>query len=129
MTITVDYIRRNFDEFNMLVFGGVLKTPPFRVSRARTFLGMVKCKRKRMLLSKWHFYDFEFVISSKVNLLKDENEVEDVILHEMIHYYILSNQLQDSSAHGVLFRKMMKDINTKFNRNITISRKIDLAAR
>ena len=53
----------------------------------------------------------------------DERLLEDTIIHEMIHYHILSNQLQDTSAHGKLFRKMMDDINARFGRNVTISHK------
>ena len=39
----------------------------------------------------------------------------------MIHYYILSNQMQDTSPHGEIFVKMMKDINRRFDRNISIA--------
>ncbi len=117
----MEFIRRTFDEFNMLVFDGQLPPIPFRISRASGFLGMVRCKRERRWNGKWHFYDFEFVVSEKACLLESEDDVEDVILHEMIHYYILSSQTQDSSAHGDIFRRMMNDINARFGRHITIS--------
>lgn len=42
----------------------------------------------------------------------------------MIHYYILSRQIQDTSAHGRHFRALMCDINRKFGRNITVTHKI-----
>ncbi len=48
---------------------------------------------------------------------------EDVVIHEMIHYYIGVNGLKDTSAHGQVFRCMMNDINERYNRNITISHK------
>ena len=41
----------------------------------------------------------------------------------MIHYYIASNQLKDTSAHGRLFRTMMNGINARFGRHIAISHK------
>ena len=47
--------------------------------------------------------------------------MENVVVHEMIHYYIHYNNIQDTSAHGAVFRKMMNDINTRFKRHITIS--------
>jgi len=59
----------------------------------------------------WHYFGFVFRISTVIDL--PEREVEDTILHEMIHYYILSNQMQDTSAHGEIFMRMMKDINVR----------------
>ncbi len=131
MTLTTDYIAQKFAHFNALFFHSELETPPFVLSRARSFLGRVTCKRRRRLLGGWRYSDFEFVISRQVALLADETEREDVILHEMIHYYILSRQLQDSSAHGRIFRQMMADINARHGRHITIRHKrtADEAAR
>ena len=39
----------------------------------------------------------------------------------MIHLYIASHQLKDSSSHGKVFRQMMNDLNQRFGRHITIS--------
>ena len=52
-----------------------------------------------------------------------EREVEDTIIHEMIHYYIGYNKLEDASAHGPLFLGIMNEINRKFGRNLTVSHK------
>ncbi len=121
MTPTTDYIREKFDEYNGLCFNGRLTPPPFRISNARTFLGMVRFKRQRNRDKTWHYHSFEFVISRKIALLSTEREMDDVILHEMIHYYILSNQLQDDRPHGTLFKQLMTEINTRFGRHITTS--------
>ncbi len=123
MTITADYVREKFDALNALCFDGGLAPLPVSISRARTFLGSVRYKRRRkhLIFGGWKYSDFRLVISKKVELLENERDVEDVILHEMIHYAILSRQQHDTSAHGRLFREMMDDINTRFNRHITIS--------
>jgi len=65
--------------------------------------------------------NFQFVISTKVDL--PEAEVEDTIIHEMIHYWILSNQMQDTGPHGDIFKAKMKEINMKYNRNLSIVHK------
>lgn len=52
-----------------------------------------------------------------------EEEVEDTIIHEMIHYYIGYNQLEDTSPHGSIFRQIMNAINEKYGRHLTISHK------
>lgn len=123
MTIDLDYIRRKFAYFNDLCFEGKLQAPPFRLSRARTLLGQLRCRRKRTLTGAWRYFDFEFVVSRPWAQEAAEREVEDVILHEMIHYYIFSNQLQDSGPHGHIFKRMMQDLNTRFHRHIAISHK------
>lgn len=121
MVATLDYVERKFNEFNHTIFGGRLKPLPFRLSNARTFLGQLRYSRKRSFWGGWKYGNFQFVISAGKEM--DERLLEDTIIHEMIHYHILSNQLQDTSAHGKLFRKIMDDINARFGRNVTISHK------
>lgn len=119
MKPTIEYIKQKFEEYNVLCFGGKLPLPAFQLSNARTFLGQVAYRRTKRPNGSWHYSDFVFKISSKTE--RPEDVVQDTILHEMIHYYILYNQLQDTSSHGVIFRKMMNAINQRFNRNITVS--------
>lgn len=120
MDISVAYIEERFHHFNKLCYDGKLALPPVRLSRSRRALGQVRCMRRRRG-GRLEFYNFDFAISCLLARDMSECEVEDTILHEMIHYYILSNQLKDSSAHGMLFRQEMKRINTAFHRHITIS--------
>ncbi len=121
MEITTEYIEKRFQYFNQLCFGGRLVLPPIRLSRSRRTLGQVRFMRRHRLWGKTKFYGFEFVISSLGVSFMDAEQVDDIILHEMIHFSILSDQLQDTSAHGKLFRSEMLRINRDFNRHITIS--------
>lgn len=123
MDISLDYIRRKFQEFNQFCFEGKLQPLPFKISRARTFLGQVRCKREAQPDNSWRYFDFEFVVSEHTHVMEKESEIEDVILHEMIHYYILSNQIQDNGPHGDVFKQMMRQLNMKFNRNISVRHK------
>ncbi len=118
MIATLDYIQRKFQEYNAVMFEGRLQPLPFRLSSARTFLGAVKCRRKRQFDGTWHYSDFVFVISAKVSL--PEDVVEDTIIHEMIHYWIFSNQMQDSGPHGHIFKGKMEEINTRFDRHVSV---------
>ncbi len=102
-----------------MCFGGMLAPLPVHISRARTFLGAVQYKKKRMPDGRWHYSEFVFKISSLID--RPQETVDDTILHEMIHYHILSSQLQDTSPHGRLFMRKMNEINRKFNRHITVS--------
>ena len=119
MIVTLDYLRRHFNEFNRLIFDERLPLPRLRISSARTMLGSVRYKRQRSLLGKTTFSDFTLSISAFYDLT--EEMLDDTILHEMIHLDILSNHQVDDSAHGPLFRQKMDEINRQFSRHITIA--------
>lgn len=121
MVATHQYVKEKFEEFNRLIFDGKLPPLPICMSNARTFLGACTFKRKRNWMGRTVLYDFKLKINKRLDL--PENELEDIIIHEMIHYYIGVNQIKDSSAHGRVFRQMMGDINKRFGRHITISHK------
>lgn len=80
---------------------------------------MMTCKKRVGLFGKKQFSNFALRISKRFDF--EESELQDTLIHEMIHYYISYNQLQDSSAHGQLFRQMMNEINAKFGRHVNIS--------
>ena len=119
MIPTIPYIEQKFDDFNSMMFEGKLPKLPIVLSNAKTFLGKCVCKQRKRKDGATENYDFKLRINTRCDL--PEQEVEDTIIHEMIHYYIGVNQLKDSSAHGHLFLHIMKVINEKYARNITVS--------
>lgn len=119
MKPTTDYIAKKFQEFNTQMFGGKLTMPPIQLSRARTFVGQCAAKKRRTLLHGTQLYDFRLKFSICFDL--SEEEWEDTIIHEMIHYYIGVNGIKDTSAHGQIFREMMETINQRFGRKLTVS--------
>lgn len=121
MIPTIQYIENKFDEFNALMFGNKLPKLPVTLSNARTFLGQCAYRKKRLANGRIQRFDFKLRISIRFDL--PEKEIEDTIIHEMIHYYIGVNNLEDKSSHGPLFRSIMNTINEKYGRNLTISRK------
>lgn len=121
MKPTIEYIEKKFGEFNHLIFDDRLPLLPIQLSNAKSFLGMLVYKKRRKPFGRVEKYDFRLRISTRMDL--PEAEVEDTIIHEMIHYYIDFNGIKDTSAHGQVFRQMMSDINTRFGRHITITHK------
>lgn len=119
MKPTTDYIAARFAEYNSLLFGGKLPVPQFRSGNARSMLGHLKYRRRRSLLGRVHYSDFVLTVSARFDL--PEEEVQDTIIHEMIHLYILSNGIRDTSSHGRVFRSWMQKINTEYGRHISIS--------
>lgn len=120
MKPTTAYLEQRFDEFNRQMFAGRLPKIPVLLSNAQTFLGMCVFKKRRTWNGKTEFYDFRLRINTRFDL--PEHQVEDVLIHEMIHYYIALNRLENT-AHGPVFRQMMQNINQKFGRQISVSHK------
>ena len=116
--LTIDYLRQAFEHYNDLIFEGKLPVPKLKWSRAKTRLGQMACKRKTSW-GRTKYYDFTISISNYYKLTKEE--IDDVLIHEMIHYSIAYTGLKDTSSHGIVFRGMMDKINRTFNRHITIS--------
>ena len=119
--VTIPYVEQKFEEFNQLMFAGELPKLPIELSDAKTFLGMCVYKRRRTLWGRTEYYGFKLRINTRIDL--PEAEVEDIIIHEMIHYYIGYNKIVDTSAHGQVFRQMMNTINERYGRHIRISHK------
>ena len=119
MIPTIPYIERKFDEFNKQMFAGELPTIPIVLSDAKTFLGKCVYKKRLGKDGKAEYYDFKLRINTRIDL--PENEVEDTLIHEMIHYFIGYKRLKDASSHGPLFMHIMNTINEKYGRNITVT--------
>lgn len=119
MKATIPYIEKKFEEFNQQMFGGNLPKLPIELSDAKTFLGVCVFNKRKLPNGTMEYSNFRLRINTRIDL--PEQEIEDTIIHEMIHYFIGYNQLEDASAHGPLFQRMMNSINEKHGRRITIS--------
>lgn len=119
MIPTREYAERKFGEFNALIFSGQLPLIPIHTTRAKTFFGKCVYSRRRKLSGRAEYYNFSLRISTSYDL--PEAEIEDTVIHEMIHYYILYSGITDTSAHGKVFRQIMSDINARYGRHVSIS--------
>ena len=122
MIPTIEYVQQKFREFNVTMFDGRLPEPPISITNAKTYLGVCAFRKHR----KWHgrleYSDFKIRISRRFDL--PQNEIDDTIIHEMIHYYIGLFSPADMPGHSPLFRKMMADINERFGRHISVSHRL-----
>lgn len=120
MIANVEYVKERYVHFNEVCFEGALPEVPIVLSKAKTFLGKLEYESVRGLFGR--------VVSTrgfriKISTLYDlpEEELEDVIIHEMIHLYIASRRIKDTSSHGNVFREMMARINRQHGRHVTVS--------
>ena len=122
MIASAEFVKEAFVRFHAEIFSGQLPVPHFQLSRARSFLGKLRYKvTPRALGRKPVYSDYTLIISTLYDL--PQTELEDVVIHEMIHYLLMIRGIEDSSAHGPQFRSYMNAINERFGRNITISHK------
>lgn len=122
MRADIPYVQQKFREFNVTMFDGRLPEPPISITNAKTYLGVCAFRKHR----KWHgrleYSDFRIRISRRFDLPRDE--IDDTIIHEMIHYYIGLFSPADMPGHSTLFRRMMADINERFGRHISVSHRL-----
>ncbi len=119
MRPTLQYILDKFDYYNRLCFAGQLKRPPIRLNTRYASMGLTKGRRINAPDGKSYWTD----LSIEISIRRDLPEIEyiDTLVHEMIHYYILSNNLHDDSPHGSLFHQKMEEITRKHGIRITIA--------
>ena len=108
-----------FTTFNEQYFDGGLPLPRLALSRSKTRLGSMSCKRVTRLLSGTKFSDFTIRLSNYYDL--SERDFQNVLLHEMIHYHIAYTGVKDTSPHGVVFRRMAEVFNRKYGWNIKVT--------
>ena len=122
MRADIPYVQQKFREFNRQMFDGRLPEPPVSITNAKTYLGVCAFRKHR----KWHgrleYSDFRIRINRRFDLSRDE--IDDTIIHEMIHYYIGLFSPADMPGHSTLFRRMMADINERFGRHISVSHRL-----
>lgn len=124
MIFTETFIKEKFNAFNKTIFENRLPKPIIQLSRARSFLG--RCIYRREIRSLWvNSRGGQCTLRFSTSFDLPESELEDVIIHEMIHYRISYDNIKDTSSHGVVFKQMMNDINRKFGRNICVRTRIE----
>lgn len=110
MKVSAKLLRTWFDEFNREYFSSSLPEPRFVTGNARTQLGAMAYKWKSTMGIK-KYYGYTIRISNYYDA--DEKQFKNVLLHEMIHYYIIIKRIKDTSSHGVVFRRIMNEMNAR----------------
>lgn len=121
MRPTVEYLQKQFTFLNNQCFEGKLKPVPIVLSNASTFLGRLCFVRKRVL-GRVRLSDFIIRISVRYDM--EESVIIDTLLHEMIHYYIASFNIKDTSSHGEVFQKIMNALNARFGYHLSVTHKV-----
>lgn len=103
-----------FAKYNMDYFGGELPFPEFRITHSYRTLGMYSSYPTR----DGHYGD---VIEISDNYDYTESQLRDLIVHEMIHMYLMHFGIDKNCSHGKAFRDMMEDLNRRHGLHIAVN--------
>ena len=84
----------------------------------KSYNGMFQ-RRIKIKMGKKEITD-KIIIYNKVDDF-DPKFLDSVLVHEMIHQYIIQNEIKDTRTHGKIFRGYMNRINENFKGELQIS--------
>lgn len=122
MIITPQYLEEAYQRFNNLIFAGRLPRVELRVSSTGTCLGNCKSTLHFRPDGTQEHRDIVLQVSSRFDL--QPVELDSVIVHEMIHLFIMVHNLPDTGQHGEIFRAMMNAINARYGLCMSVKAKI-----
>lgn len=109
MKATVKLIEELFDEWNEKAFDNSLARPRFRISASKRTLGTYQWKTTcGNTISISGLFDFSI------------EAIRDVLIHEMIHYYVRVNYPRRDWNHGWRFQSIMNRINRDYGTKIQV---------
>lgn len=125
MELTVEYLRRRHAYWiERLADAGIWEADKFKPvelvvrGRCRSYVGLFH--RKWVKVNVRHRLRDRIIIYCQSADMSME-EIDDTLVHEMIHQYIFQNDLPDTSTHGRLFKDFMQKINAAFPQELKIS--------
>jgi hypothetical protein len=102
-----------FYEYNNKYFGGSLPDPKLKIRHSYRILGYFSCSVN---------YDgtiFNECIELSDNYDYTEKQLRDILVHEMIHYYLAYFGIDVKCKHGNEFMKKASELNSMYGMNIT----------
>lgn len=111
------WIRRISDKG--IWYANAFKPVEIRVGRRTTRLqGKFMRTRRR---SGFRIKTEDYIIIYLQHHPLSPREIDNTLVHEMIHQYIAQNSMRDSGPHGSLFKSFMNRINNSFPDELSIS--------
>ena len=116
MKVTIGLLEGRFEEYNEKYFNCALKYPQLKLLKSYTTLGMFSCRR--MTKSNRKLSGAKIEISCYIDW--EEAELRDVMVHEMIHYYLAYMHIDTEITHCEAFLEMAERLNREHSLNIRV---------
>ena len=114
MRLTPKMLKRRFDEFNAKYFNNELVVPKFVITGSRWTAGMFNSDVMVNTDDDGTRYASELrdiKIRLSKYLIKNTKILDNILLHEMIHYYGYLMNKDIEGSHGRFFMNMARKIN------------------
>lgn len=105
-----------FNQCNMKYFEGKLPIPMFDLLHSYRTCGYFNCDYEQGWFSRT-LYNFRISMTDYYDFTP--KQFENILVHEMIHYYLAYFGIDKSLSHGREFKKMAKRLNQTYGLNIT----------
>lgn len=116
MKVTPQKIEVLFKEYNKKYFNNQLPLCTFKTHSSFKKLGFFSCYQDTK--DKKHFYGISISLTNSYDF--EDDEVKHILLHEMIHLYLVhvKHAVDGNVDHGYLFIKTMRELNKKYKLDI-----------
>lgn len=114
MRLSQKLLKKRFEKFNEKYFNGVLVVPDFIVGGSKWTAGEFKCKYYTGIDEDGSEYATELMnirIYFSKRLIKNSSILDNIMLHEMIHYYGYYMNFDIEGLHEDYFLGMAERIN------------------
>lgn len=101
-----------FRQYNKEYFGGMLPVPDFEVTDSFKYFGYFRSD----ILDNTTINP---LIQISGNWEYTENQFRDILVHEIIHYYLAYIGKDTAGSHGIEFKSLAHELNHKYGLNIT----------
>ena len=112
MIPTVAFIQRMFNVFNARFFDNQLPHIEIKLCKTKRIFG-------KFVYIKGGYRDLPVRIEISQYFDYPQKNVEEVLIHEMIHYYLCVNNIREKDPHGLYFMAVANGINKASDYNIT----------
>ena len=113
MIIETDILTKKFRKFNEKYFNKELPLPKITLLHSYRYLGYFLCDK---VIGRRRLKHQEIQISDYYDW--DEKELDNIIIHEMIHYYLAYKHIDNDLTHGKAFQEMANKFNKEYGFNI-----------
>lgn len=116
MVANIQNLQLAFNQCNMKYFEGKLPIPMFDLLHSFRTCGYFNCDYEQGWFSRT-LYNFRISMTDYYDFTP--KQFEDILVHEMIHYYLAYFGIDKDLSHGREFKKMAKRLNQTYGLNVT----------
>lgn len=119
MIPTLPLLHQAFAKLNLAYFSGELPPIAIKLSRARSRLGSFMVAYRKTAGGTIAVTSRHIAISNQFD--REEIEIENVLLHEMIHYCLHLRGVTGETGHGPSFRHLQEQVNSRGLHHVSVS--------